>query len=96
MRIALLILQLLPYVLDLVKFVERQFPAGTGQQKLDFVLGVIESVWGSIAGAGASIPWEEVAGPLGKTISAFVTAMNGAGVFQHGHVPVAPPEAPAP
>lgn len=84
MKIALIVIQLIPYVLDIVKAAEQAFPlGGKGKEKFDFVLAAVQTVWQEVSQGASLIPWEQIAGPIGKIINLFVAAMNAAGQFQH-------------
>ena len=73
MKILLIIIQLIPVLIELLKAVEAAIPGeGKGEAKLAMVRGVIEAGY-----EGASEIWPS----LEKVIAVIVKAFNATGVF---------------
>lgn len=69
-----LILQVLPYILELVKAIESQIPeSGKGKEKLQFVKDVLTTAYPQIV---------DVWGMVEKIIASTVTLYNTTGAFK--------------
>lgn len=81
-QIVLLVIQMVPVIVQAIISVEKAFEpfAKTGVQKLNAVLGVVETAYTSAADAGETlfktIPWDAVAPKVGDYAGKLVGAFN--------------------
>jgi hypothetical protein len=84
-QIVLLVIQLVPVIINAILAVEKAFEpfAKSGVQKLNAVLGIVESAYNSAAEAGEAaykaIPWDAVAPKVGDYAGKLVEAFNKTG-----------------